>query len=97
MGCILDEKHYEQTSENERWLFNLVLYSDPADEPTTWVRKQYRDTDGRWTLDREEGVYVRHFDREKFNEHHYRNFRRRFAEDEEYRQQYHDPSIPIEL
>jgi hypothetical protein len=88
MGCIFDEKHREhrrdggERREDERFLFRLVLYSDPADEPTVTVKRQHRTEDGWQTGEVE---WVRHFDREGFNESHYDNFRRKFARDPEYR------------
>ena len=94
MGCIIDEKSYEHEDEEMRWLFRLVLYSDPTDDPSVTVRKQDLTNDG-WKLDQSEGVYRRAFDRGTFNEHHYANFRSKFVRDPEYREQYYDPSPNI--
>lgn len=96
MGCLIDEKTYEYEDENHRWIFRLILFSDPMDDPSVTIRKQNRVDDG-WVLDEVEGVYHRSFDRGDFNEQHYANFRSKFVRDPEYREQYYEEDLSIDL
>lgn len=88
MGCIIDEKKREHRRdggnrrENERFVFRLVLYSDPADDPSVTVKRQERTERGWETGDVQ---WSRTFDRDSFHESHYENFRRKFARNPEYR------------
>ena len=91
MGCLIDEKTREhrrdggERREDERFLFRLVLYADPADAPSVTVKRQKRTADG-WKTGEVE--WSRTFDRDRFNETHYANFRRKFAREPEYRKRW---------
>lgn len=91
MGCIIDEKRHRhrrdggERREDERYLFRLVLYSDPKDDPSVTIKHQRRTEDG-W--DTSEVKWVRHFNRDSFHENHYRNFRDKFDREPDYRKKW---------
>ncbi|NBB84793.1 MAG: hypothetical protein GVY12_01025 [Bacteroidetes bacterium] len=90
MGCILDERRYEEVSDTERWRFRVVLYSDPMDDPTVTAVRQVRDPGGNWHEAEDGSIYRRTFLRSDFNDRHYRNFRKKLARDERYRRRFYD-------
>ena len=93
MGCILDEKRYEKVSDTERWPFRLILYSNPADDPTVTAVRQVREPGGHWTEPTDPNIYQRTFPRSDFNERHYRNFRKKLARDKKYRWRFYDGKL----
>lgn len=86
MGRIFDQTDYRSINDDERWYFHLEIYTDPATGPVSVIRRQVRE-DGHW---QNEGspIYAREFDRESFSEHHYKNFRAKFARDAAYREKW---------